>query len=269
MIDIWDIETFGKDLLAELHANGKLVSNYIEEEREIFLERDASRLRGLSRTNPHATSYLRFLEELNWRMKTCTIRAWHYTRLSDPEVEALRMSGIQLSTLEATRRRLDAQVAAGVIPAEIASALFEASPLHNAEQLKSRSSRFWMTSHPVDVEDDGVTLLLNNWGGEVVYFWLQDQYLQQIVSQIGKARVIEVAVQLCMTPHSYRVGEAVAATFAQSMGCIPDYCGTIDLYTVRPLGPKTVLKVHTEGEAPFDGIGKEYPATFAAQSRKS
>ena len=182
LIDVWDVDTFGEDLIIQLHANAELVRNYIATEQEIFLEREAAGLRAVYRSNRHAESYLRFLECLGQHMAARTIRAWHYTRLTDSEVNTLRRAGIKLSTLETTRQRLDAQVAAGQISVEIGNALFEASPLHDPQQLESRSNRFWMISHPTEVEDYSVTLLLANWGGEVVYFWLRAQapHLQQM-----------------------------------------------------------------------------------------
>jgi len=104
LIDVWNVETFDEDLIATLRANSELVRNYIVTDREIFLEREASGLRVPYRTNPHAESYGRFLEDLDPLMKTRTIRAWHYTRLTDTEVIALRTAGIYVSTLDATRR---------------------------------------------------------------------------------------------------------------------------------------------------------------------
>lgn len=86
LIDVWNVETFDEDLIATLRANSELVRNYIVTDREIFLEREASGLRVPYRTNPHAESYGRFLEDLDPLMKTRTIRAWHYTRLTDTEV---------------------------------------------------------------------------------------------------------------------------------------------------------------------------------------
>jgi hypothetical protein len=260
-IDVWDIETFGEDLIALLHANAELVRDYILTDRDISLERETSGLRAIYRSNPHAESYLQFLERLGQRMERVTIRAWHYTRLTDSEVDALRAAGVQLSTLEAMRRRLDAQVAAGQISVEIANALLEASVLHDRQQVASRSNRFWMTSHPLAVEDDGVTLLLDNWGGEVVYFWLQDRHLEQVVGGIGRPRVIEIGVPLDATCHAYVAGKAVVASFARSLGYIPDF-GAFDLSAIRPLGPQSVLAVHTEGEATFSHVGKEYPINF-------
>jgi hypothetical protein len=262
LIDVWDVETFDEDLIATLRANSELVRNYIVTDREIFLEREASGLRVPYRTNPHAERYGRFLEDLDPLMKTRTIRAWHYTRLTDTEVIALQTAGIYVSTLDATRRRLEAQVAAGEFSAGIANALFGESPFHHPEQVEPRSNKFWMTSHLVEIGDGGVTLLLGNWGGEAVYFWLDDPQLKEAVAGIGKPRVVEVCVPLDATHRAYLAGKAVLAAFARSLGLEPDF-RAFDLYTTRALGPDTVLAVHTEGEAAFAEIGKGYPINFS------
>jgi hypothetical protein len=267
LIDVWDVNTFDKDLMARLRANAELVRDYIATDRDISIERrEAPGLRTTLLSNPHAKSYRRFLESLGHDMEARAIRAWHYTRLTDSEVDVLRTAGIRLSTSEATRQRLDSQVAAGQISVEIGNALFEKSPLRDRQQSEARSGRFWMTSHPLDVEDGGVTLLLANWGGEVVYFWLQDVDLERIVAGIGSPRVIEVGVRLDATTQSYVAGESVVATFARSIGCRPDF-GAFDLCAIRPLGPQAVLAVHTEGESAFDLIGKGYPVDFCALER--
>jgi hypothetical protein len=134
LIDVWNVETFDQYLLAELRANAELIRNYIVTERNNFLEREASNRRGPYPTNPYAASYLRFLEDVGRDMEARTIRARHYTRLTDAETNTLRNTGIYASTLETLRRRLDAQVAAGVFSAEIADALFAQSPFHHDEQ---------------------------------------------------------------------------------------------------------------------------------------
>jgi hypothetical protein len=266
LMDVWNIETFDGNLLAELKANETLVRKYIVTDREIFLEREAAALKAAYRTNPYAETYYRFLEDLGRDMETRTIRAWHYTRLTDAEVEQLRTIGIALSSLDATRRRLEAQVAAGVISDEIVNALFAASPFQHSEQVGPRSDKFWLTSHPVEIGDSGVTLLLANWGGEAVYFWLNDAQLQAAVASIGKPRVIEVAVPLEATRHAYLAGKAVVAAFARSLGCRPDF-RAFDLYTARVLGPDAILAVHTEGEATFVEIGKAYPEKFSPMAK--
>jgi hypothetical protein len=238
------------------------VRSYIATDRENFLEREASGLKGAYRENPYGGGYYGLLEDLGRDMETRMIRAWHYTRLTDAEVEEMRTTGIYLSTLDATRRRLEAQVTAGEFSAEIAGALFQASPFHHPEEVKPRSNKFWMTSHPVEIGDGGVRLLLGNWGGESVYFWLEDPQLKKAVAEIGKPRVVEIAVPLNATGGAYVAGRAVVATFALSLGSRPDF-RAFDLYTNRALGPDAILTVHTEGEAVFTEIGKGYPINFS------
>lgn len=94
-------------------------------------------------------------------MEDRTIRAWHYTRMTDEEVAALRRIGIYLSTLGTIRERFDAQVAAGTFDRDIADRLFAESPFQS-EQLDSRSNKFWMVSHPAHIEDSSVELLLES-----------------------------------------------------------------------------------------------------------
>jgi hypothetical protein len=224
-IDVWNVETFDEDLLATLRTNSELVRNYIVTDREIFLERETSGLRGAYRTNPHGGSYYGLLEDLGRDMENRTIRA----------------------------------------SAGFADALFEASPFHHPDQVEPRSNKFWMTSHPVEIGDGGVSLLLDNWGGEAVYFWLDDPQLKEAVADIGKPRVIEVAVPLDATRHAYPAGKAVVAAFARSLDCTPDF-REFDLYTVHALGPDAVLAVHTEGAAAFAEIGKDIRSAFPSSS---
>lgn len=261
LIDVWDVQTFDEGLITELHANVDLVRNFIEADRKLFLESQASHVGMLHASNPYAQRYLQFLDDLSCKMETRTIRAWHYTRLTDLEEQTIRASGIWLSTPETTRQRLKAQVAAGHLSTEIAEALFAESPFNNSEQAKARSDRFWMVSHPVEIADGGVTLLLDNWGGEAVYFWLTDPDLRKVVAAIGKPRVLELAVPLSASRQAYSAGKAVVAAFARVLGCKPDF-GKFDLCVTRPLGPETVLAVHCAGEAAFTCIGNGYPTSF-------
>ena len=264
LIDVWNVETFDEDLTAELRAYGELIRNYMMTDRRLYLEREASDHTMPYATNPYATNYLEFVEEVGRDMEARTIRAWHYTRLTDAEVDIIRSNGIYPSTLGTIRRRLDTQVAASVFSAEVADALFAASPLNfNSEQLKARSNKFWMTSHPRQViGDSGVSLLLGNWGGESVYFWLRDAALKELVARTGVPRVLEMAVPLDATGRAYSAGRAVVATFGRTLGCNPDK-EAFDLYSIRALGPEAVIAIHSEGEPHFAELGRGYPSGFS------
>ncbi len=261
LIDVWDTETFDQELISKLRANEQLVRDYLTTDRRQYEEREASDHRMPHASNPYARDYLAFLEAVGRDiMQSRTIRAWHYTRLVDDEVDIIVKTGIYPSTLETLRRRLDARVKAKAFSAVDADALYAASPFH--EQEDSRSGRFWMTSDPILTEDSGVELLLGNWGGEATYFWLRVKRLEKLVARIGRPRILEIAVPITSTCHWYSAGKAAVATFARTLGCRPDR-GAFDLYSMTPLDPAAVLAIHTEGDASFEALARGYPARFS------
>ena len=142
----------------------------------------------------------------------------------------------------------------------MADQLYAVSPLQNG-QVEIRANRFWMVSHPTAVDDGGVTPLLERWGGEVASMWVKDRCLLTSLTMVGKPRVVEIAVPIVQTCHSYSAGEAVIAAFGRSLGCIPDK-RAFDLYTTAPLNSDAVLAVHSEGEATFAAMGRAFPPGF-------
>jgi hypothetical protein len=261
LVDVWNLQTCDDQLAGVLQANAQLIYNSVTTERELFLARAAGRYGA----NPHRTHYRAFLEELSRHMAHRTIRGWHYTRLTDDEVATFRAVGITLSTPENARQRVAAQVARGRISADVADELQAASPLRDREQRECRSNLFGMRADPVRTDDGDVTLLLNHWGGEVVYFWLKSlaPHLVEIVQGLGSACVVEVAVPLASAGHTqaYRAAEAIAAAYARSLGCMTDD-PSFDFAAVQALGPEAVLAIHTEGDATFNRIGRDYPSSF-------
>jgi hypothetical protein len=260
LIDVWNVDTFDADLTAKLRANADLIRNSMMTDRKIDLEREASSPKGPYRDNPYRANFLKLVEEIGREMEARTIRAWHYTRLTDAEIDKIRADGVYPSTLETLRQRLDAAVTAGLFTAETADTLFAASPFH--EQLDGRSNRFWMTSHPAAIDDSCVTLLLGNWGGESAYFWLQDAALQELVATIGVPRVLEMAVPLNATCCAYWAGQAVVATFGRTLGYRPGHA--FDLCCIRALGPESVIAVHSQGGPAFTTLARGYPPEFSA-----
>ena len=202
-IDVWNLDTFDAALLTGLNSERDLLRNYALTEKKQFLEREAADGWVPSASNPYAAERNCFIERVIMpAMEQRTIRAWHYTRLTDSEVTLLTSGGVYVSTLEQIRRRLDVQVSALTLSAETADALYAASPFHL--QNNSRAGKFWMTSHPVSADNSGVELLLQHWGGEGVYFWLKDAQLVEQVKRFGRPRVIELAVPMKVTPTRIR-----------------------------------------------------------------
>jgi hypothetical protein len=142
LIDVWNVETFDTDLWGDLEAHIELIRNYFLTSERQWLEREASDHTMPHPQNPHAREFIWVTEHIMRLMEERTIRAWHYTRMTDEEVAALRRNGIYLSTLGTIKERFDAQVAAGVFDRDIADRLFAESPFQS-EQLDSRSDKFW------------------------------------------------------------------------------------------------------------------------------
>lgn len=61
----------------------------------LFEEREASDHRTAQPTNPYGTAYMAFAERVGRDiMQSRTIRAWHYTRLTDAELNILTTTGV-------------------------------------------------------------------------------------------------------------------------------------------------------------------------------
>jgi hypothetical protein len=262
-IDVWDCATFDPDLADRLHPHAALVVDYYRRDHAIFLSHDLGRGPGRALIRPdnrHAAAFQALREGLIPVLADRTIRAWHYTRMTDGEVERLRQQGPHPSTPATLHERLAALVEAGALDGDQAGAIVAASPFQT-DQLESRRDKFWMTSHPIAVDDSGVEPLMAHWGGEVANMFLRDDALLSVLAATGQPRIVELAVPLRHTRHPYSAAEAVVATFARARGAIPAK-QAFDLYIDTPLPAAAVLAVHTEGEPAFHAMGRSHPAGF-------
>lgn len=262
-IDVWNAETFDEELTVLLEENTNLIQNYMKTDHEIFLAYDNydGPDRPLIRPdNPYAMRFYSFQEAVGEKMQERAIRAFHYTRMTDAEIAILRGQGIHLSTPETLRARLDALVATGSLSSEASNVLYDASPFHS-NQRRARLDKFWMASHPIAIDDTGVEPLMSRWGGEVASMWMRDPDRLARLAEIGSARIIELAVPMSATNHSFPAGKAVIASFGRSLGCIPDK-HAFDLYTFQALPSEALLAVHSQNEPNFIKMGQGYPAGF-------
>lgn len=260
IIDVWNVETFDAELRGDLDVHAEVIRNYMLTSRRQWLEREASDHTMAHPENPYAGEFIWVQEHIMRLMEARTIRAWHYTRLTDVEVVVLRRDGIYLSSLDTIQSRFVAQVAAGAFTQEIADRLFADSP-YQSDQLGSRSNKFWMVSHPVDIEDSGVEPLLENWGGESAYFWQRDAALRDLLKQIGRPRVLEIAMPLVHSRHGFAAAQAAVASYGRMLGCQPDK-HDFDLFTDQPLDSAHILAIHSEGEPNFRAMARGYPVGY-------
>lgn len=266
LIDVWNVKTYGPDILAELDCEADLICQYVMQDKENYSLRELDLHRGPPPSNPYAFAFYQFTERVILPLVSeRSIRGWHYTRLTDAEADLLRREGIYPSTLATIRRRLDALVTTGLLSPEQAEELYRGSPFHHPGQTEGRSNKFWMTAFPLPVSYHGIVPFLESWGGEGVFFWQRNQALRDAVALIGNPRVIELSVPLKITQHAYSAARAILAHYGRSIGCEPDGAD-FELYATQPLSPDSVLAIHSDGDASFKALANGYPAEYVPQS---
>ena len=93
------------------------------------------------------------------------VRAFHYTRMMDDEVERLRPAGIMIS-VDFLRERVERRVEAADLSQEPANQVTCRTAHGNAEF--GVRDGFWLTALPVHHDDGAVNMLLEHGGREGV-----------------------------------------------------------------------------------------------------
>lgn len=249
LLDTLNPRTFDAELLFALRDNHILVRDYMIRDREIFETYDNyyGSDRPLSRPeNTHWRPFQAFRESLISLMETRVVRGFHYTRMTDAEVEIMRAEGVRLSTPAFLETRLNSLVSAGSLTIDEVGKILAESPFKT--QLDVRQNMFWMVSSRRPMDDGAVEPLLAAWGGEVASMHLTDHDLLAKLQAIGRPRMIEVAAPLSATNKAYSAACAVVAAYALQHGW-PSEEGAFDFYVMKDLPANALLHVFTQGEA--------------------
>jgi hypothetical protein len=265
LIDLWDIDTYDRDILEHLESHKGIIDGYF------FLERKKDAMVAKLSTwepiqpNSFAGDYMAAVDGLGEIISTKTLRAFHYTRMTDDEVEAMMANGIVPTSVEFLKQRVDRQVIAGALTQEQGDAIVKRSPLRTADF--GVRSGFWSTSSPIHPSDSAVSLLVSHWGGESAYWLLtgtEDEGIVDILKGIGRGWVIEIAIPLA-------AANAGLAGFSVARNAVREYASFLghDLYTAgldlaieHSVPASSILRIHSEDEEDYQMIGRGYPVTF-------
>lgn len=256
MIDLWNPDTFSAELERTLTAKSQLIFDYHSEAHRLMDENLNSSPYQSLKPNRFSADFLSFQEyELTPILAGSRIRAWHYARLLDHEVAAMRQ-GLVPSSLVFLKKRLNDLVAMDLLSQEEADKVFQESPFQSQEGI--RSGRLWIVTVPLHYCDTGVSTLLESWGGESAYFWLSDEGLATKLRNLGMSRILEIEVALSDGLNSFSASSTVLEAWAKKQGApvVPTGC---DLAITNCLGTAKLVRVHTEGESAFEAIAKTYP----------
>jgi hypothetical protein len=206
--------------------------------------------------NRFSSDFLSFQEyELTPILAVARIRAWHYARLLDHEVDAMQQR-LVASSLDFLQKRLHDLVVMELLSQEEGDKVFQESPFQSQGDI--RSGRLWAVTVPLHYGDTGVSLLLGNWGGESAYFWLSDKALATKLRSLGMSRILEIETALSDGLNAFSASSTVLEAWAKKLGVsvVPTGC---DLAITNSLGTAKLVRVHTEGESTFEAIAKTYP----------
>lgn len=202
-------------------------------------------------------------------MSTKTVRAFHYTRMTDDEVDRLRTRGVTLTSVDFLRERIDRRVEAGDLSRRLGDQIVSRTALDNPE-FGTRDG-FWLSALPIPIDDGSVNLLLQHWGGESAYWTFQtgtEDSVLDALRRIGRARIIELQVPIASVLFGDTGGGTasnILDVYAKLLG-IQRYPYGRDLNVIAPLPSSSILRVHNEGETDFHCMGTRYPATFVPLS---
>jgi hypothetical protein len=114
MVDLWDIGTYDEEILDHhLERHKEVIDGYFDLERKKAVMVAKLATWEPIQPNPFATDYVAGVEGLGGVMSAKIVRAFHYSRMTDDEIEILRADGIVPTSVGFLKTRVDRQVAAG------------------------------------------------------------------------------------------------------------------------------------------------------------
>ncbi len=115
MIDLWDTCTYDEEMLDSLESHKEIIDGYFDLARK----KDAmvAKLPTWEPIQPNRFTgdYMAAVEGLGQIKSTKTLRAFHYTRMTEGELEILQAQGIVPTSM---KQRVNRQVAAGRLTEE-------------------------------------------------------------------------------------------------------------------------------------------------------
>lgn len=203
MIDTWDTTTLDDELRELLECDADLICEYHEAQQV-----------GDGSESAFRTAMDRLKEDLKKHLLTRTVRAFHYTRITDAEAARMAQGGPRISTVAALRARLDALVSDGDISAGESDTIFEAGRKTIAP---CEPWKFYMIWRPIDPNNGLIRPFLKAWGGEVAQNADLDRGLRARLTPLGAPREVEIALKVADAPHmADKLAEQLIAQYAHA-----------------------------------------------------
>lgn len=219
MIDLWNLNTIPSEATDLLTRGEKLIRDYVRKEHVIETARANAGLTGNIPSNEFGQAMSELTEMIEASVNTESLRAFHYTRMTDAEVAGIVNGGITMTSSSMFRLKLDDAVATGQMSPAAADEVYAKSPIVTGRH-GGRGNMFWTCAIPYPITDDGIEAFLRCWGGEISRWELQDEGKAAGLT-IGRPRIIEVTVpipQACGGFAATRIADQLVEAFKHELG---------------------------------------------------
>tara|TARA_R110002020_G_C16315967_1_gene774282 strand:+ start:2948 stop:3748 length:801 start_codon:yes stop_codon:yes gene_type:complete len=261
MIDVWDLKSYGDDVSDYIQRHRRTIA--LHRERALELDKLGPPIDPLTQipTNEHYPAYMEARDGLVPILRSQCFRAFHYTRMTDGEIDRILRDGIRMTSLELLRERLENAVSDNLLPRDLAERIHSCSALRSPHEFGERQG-FWTTACPIDVKDSAVEMLVAHWGGESSYFPFmggsEDSAMLDVIRKIGRGRILEIEVPMSSTKDTGPISatRTVFDVVERSLGYKKPLA--LDFNSLEPLPPEAIRRVISEGERDYRGVAAGY-----------
>ncbi len=254
-IDIEDQNTWPVEVLAELESHFDVLHKNALSEMHInkLCEVDAH----YQRNRPEAihTRYRNdVLGRLNTLLQPHCITAYHCSRLTDFEVEDVRLSGLNTLELDFALNRIARLESQGMMPAAVAEKLRAKNAIGNRHGDRLAQVCFMLSTHSLRNEDDTAGLL-SHWGGEALYWaYEHDPEVSAVLRSVGSPCIVQVQIPVPMLETYDSAEEMLLTEFLASRDATFANAHPQVGRIRSPLGPEQIKAIHKLGEPEFESL---------------
>lgn len=212
------------------------LSSHLEQHRDLFIDWETGQHRF------HHTLYDRAIYELMDLLNPYAMRGWHCTRLTNAEIDAITLNGMQLPNTKMLTRRIDACVIDGLIDKEVARHLKAKNQSSDANSV----AKIWFCFYPPHRAGElGIGRFFRHWGGEALYnFHENDPVTSPAIAGIGTPCVIEADVPLDFLGHKSSLAGKIAEQYVRTLGYHTNHSDfDHDDFSTSPLSPAAIKSI--------------------------
>lgn len=212
-IEIGLVDTWPNGLQRLLNDNLGLLREHAKEEMRIEeLSWDDLQVRYNPPPIPHAAVRAVLVEEANAFLSDQIILGFHCTRLSETDVETIRIGGLEPLSSDLLKRRLHRCVETGALVSE----QVEIFNIDNQTAHKYRRDRIWFVySRNLLNNELGLYRLFQSWGGEALYGCHENNpETKDVLRSIGRPCIVVAAMPVASVKYyGITIGERFVGAF--------------------------------------------------------